>query len=232
MQPFYQHNGITLFNIDCRAFTLPEKPALVLTDPPYGMSYKHGKGATKNGKHHNRGHLPPVAGDNESFDPSHLLELNIPTILWGANHYADRLPASPAWYIWDKRDGMSSNDNSDCELAWVNFGGSTRVFRHVWNGVIRASENGEKHLHATQKPVALFLWCIQRAKLAAGSLIFDPYMGSGPCAIAAKLTGMRYIGIDTVSQYCETTVARLNDEFMPTLIDDGASLADLPLFAI
>lgn len=214
MEPYYQANGITIYHGDCRALALPEQPALVLADPPYGMSYKHGKGATKNGRHHNRGHLPPVAGDDEPFDPSHLLKIKAPSILWGANHYADKLPASPAWYIWDKRDGIDSNDNSDCELAWVNFGGSIRVFRHVWNGVIRASENGERHLHSTQKPVALMRWCLLRAKLAPGALVYDPYMGSGPIAKACKQLGYRYIGCELAEQYCETTALGLQQEVM------------------
>lgn len=32
MQPYYEEKGITIFNGDCRALTLPEKPALVLID--------------------------------------------------------------------------------------------------------------------------------------------------------------------------------------------------------
>lgn len=215
--PYYQHGGITIYNQDCRTLVLPEQPALVLADPPYGMNYKHGKGATKNGKHHNRGHLPPVAGDDKAFEPSHILKLGAPSILWGANHYADKLPASPAWYIWDKRDGIESNDNSDCELAWVNFGGSIRVYRHVWNGVIRASENGDKHLHSTQKPVALMRWCLLRAKLAPGALVYDPYMGSGPIAKACKQLGYRYIGCELVESYCETAVLGLQQEVMELL---------------
>lgn len=216
MQPYYEAKGITIYHGNCRALQLVERPALILADPPYGINYQHGKGATKNGsgKHHIRGHLPPFAGDDEPFDPSHILNLETSAILWGANHYADKLPASPAWYIWDKRDGINSNDNSDCELAWANFGGSIRVYRHVWNGVIRASENGDKHLHGTQKPVALMRWCLMRAKLAPGALVYDPYMGSGPIAKACKQLGYRYIGCELVESYCETAALGLQQEVM------------------
>lgn len=216
MKPYYDHAGITIYHADCRDVlpTLREKPALVLADPPYGMSYKHGKGPTRNGKHHNRGHLPPVEGDKEPYSPKPILDVGAPSIIWGANHFADKLPASPAWYIWDKRDGIKSNDNSDCELAWVNFGGSIRIFRHTWNGVIRASENGDKHLHSTQKPVALMRWCLTRAKLTLGALVVDPYMGSGPIAKACKQMGYRYIGCELVEQYCETTTLGLQQEVM------------------
>lgn len=216
--PYYQHNGITIYHGDCRALALPEQPALILADPPYGINYQHGKGATKNGKNPNRGHLPPVAGDDEPFDPAHILRFRTPTILWGANHYADKLPASPAWYVWDKRDGIRSNDNSDCELAWANFGGSIRVYRHVWSGVIRATESGEKHLHSTQKPVALMIWCLLRAELAPAALVYDPYMGSGPIAKACKQLGYRYIGCELVKRHCETAALGLQQEVMEAFI--------------
>lgn len=216
MQPYYEAKGITIYHADCRDVLpgLREMPALVLADPPYGINYKHGKGPTKNGKHYNRGHLPPIEGDKEPYDPKPILNVGVPSIIWGANHFANKLPASPAWYIWDKRDGISSNDNSDCELAWVNFGGSIRVFRHVWNGIIRASENGDRHLHSTQKPVALMRWCLLRANLQPDALVVDPYMGSGPIAKACKELGYRYIGCELVEQYCEITALGLQQEVM------------------
>ena len=114
--------------------------------------------------------------------------------------------------MWDKRDGIESNDNSDCELAWANFGGSIRIYRHRWNGVIRASENGETHVHSAQKPVALMRWSLTRAKLAPGALVYDPYMGSGPIAEACKQLGYRYIGVELVESYCEIAARRLQQE--------------------
>ena len=229
MQPYYDKDGITIWCCDWRAIEPPDAD-LVLADPPYGMNYKHGVGATKNGKHPRRGHLPSVVGDNEDFDPAPVLRLNKPTILWGANHYANKLPPSPAWYVWDKRDGIQSNDNSDCELAWTNIGGSIRIFRHTWNGVIRASENGAAHMHGTQKPVALMRWCLQRAKLEPGAIVFDPYMGSGPVAAACRELGYRYIGCDLVEQYCQAAVERVSTDFKPAQRVDS-DVSGLPLFA-
>ena len=39
MKPYYEHNGITIYNGDCRE-VLPtlDKVDLVLTDPPYELS--------------------------------------------------------------------------------------------------------------------------------------------------------------------------------------------------
>lgn len=213
MKPYYDHNGITIYHADCREL-LPwivkhYVVDLLLTDPPYGISERTSRKANGRSNATESIDWAPVEGDSEPFNPSHLLGFNR-TILWGANHYSDTLPASSSWLVWDKRDGTTPDDNADCELAWSNLGGPVRMYRHLWRGMIKASERNETRLHPTQKPVRLFSWCIQRAKLKPGDLIIDPYMGSGPIAQAAMLMGMRYIGIEIHESYCETTVRARN----------------------
>jgi site-specific DNA-methyltransferase (adenine-specific) len=215
VKPYYHDEaaGITIYCGDSRGFVLSERPALVLTDPPYGIKFKLNKGNARRPKHHRRAHLPAVVGDEMPFDPAHLLDFDR-LILWGANYFADRLPPSPSWLVWDKRDGINSNDQADLEMAWTNLGGPARIYRHVWSGVIRASENGETHTHPTQKPVALMRWCLQRARLAPGALVYDPYMGSGPVAQACKELGYRYVGVELVEAYCAAAARRLAQEVM------------------
>jgi DNA modification methylase len=105
-----------------------------------------------------------------------------------------------------------------------------RMFRHLWRGVCRASEAGQEVLHPTQKPVALMRWCLQRAKLQPGALVFDPYMGSGPVAAACKELGLHYVGCELVEQYCAAAVERVTTEFKGAKPVDSY-VADLPLFA-
>jgi site-specific DNA-methyltransferase (adenine-specific) len=100
-------------------------------------------------------------------------------------------------------------DFADGELAWTNLGGQARFFAHAWMGVVRASENGARRLHPTQKPVALATWGFQRAKLKRGDLVFSPYLGSGPEARAATDMGLRLIGCEIVEAYCEAAARRL-----------------------
>ena len=42
MNPYFERDGIVIYHGDCRDVELPvpSSVALVLTDPPYGMSYK------------------------------------------------------------------------------------------------------------------------------------------------------------------------------------------------
>lgn len=200
---------------------MAEKPALVLADPPYGANEKTNRTTRGNGQRaglhrgavKGRDHAP-VAGDGAPFDPAHLLALQVRSILWGANYYADKLPPSRCWFVWDKRNGTTPDDNADCELAWTNIDMPSRLYSHLWRGVCRASETGSAPLHSMQKPVALMRWCLLRAKLAPGALVFDPYMGSGPIAKACKQLGYRYIGCELVESYCETTALGLQQEVM------------------
>lgn len=219
MQPYFHDDTITIYHGDCREVPAP-RCDLVLTDPPYGIGVETNYQERKRAALALCNNFEPVAGDDEPFDPTPILQLDTPAILWGANYYIERLPSSPSWIVWDKVDGLESkreigfNDNADCELAWSNLGGPARIYRHRWMGAMKKSEQDQQRVHPTQKPVALFLWCIQLAKLKPGSVIYDPYMGSGPCAAAAKWLGMRYIGVELKRKYCDEAVKRLSQEVM------------------
>lgn len=156
----------------------------------------------------------PIEGNSTPFDPAQLLAFGRPAVLWGANHYASRLPDSKAWIVWDKRDGTVSDDGADAELAWTNYPGALRTFRHAWRGLARASETGERHLHPTQKPVALYHWLFSwRTK--PGDLIVAPYAGSGPDVLAARNLGRRIIAIEIDEIYCAEIVERLRQPMLP-----------------
>jgi site-specific DNA-methyltransferase (adenine-specific) len=215
MKPYYDHNGITIFHGDWRHLTLTERPRLVLADPPYGVSLETNYRERKRTALALCNDFAPVAGDDEPFDPAPLLALDVPTILWGANYYADKLSPSPSWIVWDKVDGLMSgrevgfNDQADLEMAWSNLGGPARIYRHRWMGAMKKTEQDQRRVHPTQKPVALMRWCLVRAGLKRGDLVFDPYMGSGPVAEACRDMGLRYIGVELVEAYCAAAVARL-----------------------
>lgn len=152
------------------------------------------------------GAVPSHTLNEDAADVVHLLRFGR-CVIWGGNYFADALPPSPSWFVWDKRSGVLANSNADCELAWSNVGGAARLFSHLWAGMLRASESGA-YLHPTQKPVALMEWVLDRAS-EPGDLILDPYMGSGPVARAAANLGRRYIGVELEERYCEIAAKRL-----------------------
>lgn len=184
--------------------------ALVHADPPYGIDLAtdgRDRPRSRNAACPSKSHRK-VVGDDKPYEPAPLLALRRPLVLWGANHYAPRVPASPSWIFWDKREGVLVNDNADGELAWSNLGGPLRTFGHLWAGMLRASEKGSA-LHPTQKPIALCSWVYQRAKLKPGALVFVPYLGSGPDLPAARAAGLRVIACEVERAYCDTAIARL-----------------------
>ena len=213
MKPYFTDSTgtITIYHGDAREIAPTLAFDVVVTDSPYGVSERTDR-ASKGRSHAAASNdFPPVFGDDEPFDPTPWLQR--PCILWGGNHFADKLPPSPSWLVWDKREGGTSDDNADCEMAWTNLGGPARLFAHRWRGMIKASEQGQHRLHPTQKPVALMRWCLMHANLPDG-VILDPYLGSGPTLRAAKDLGRRAIGIEIEERYAEIAAKRLSQEVL------------------
>lgn len=214
MTPYYDDGQVAIYHGDSREI-LPtlSRADLILSDPPYGISIVGSSGTVGGTKAGKAREYAPVHGDNEAFDPSWLLPLAQRLILWGANHYAERLPSASKWLVWDKRDGGNSDNFADCELAWTNLGGPARLHRQMWRGMLRSETQMDGvRFHPTQKPVGLMSWCIQVAGI--DGLIADPYMGSGSTLRAAKDLGRRCVGIEMEERYCELAANRMCQEVL------------------
>lgn len=223
-EPYYQSGGITIYCGDAREIVPAlDSKALCLTDPPWGISANtdtsrfavSASGWWKNADRstQQRNGDKGVRGDDVPFDPVHLLRFE-KLIVWGGHCFADQLPPSAGWLVWDKRKGIEdcSWPLSEGELAWTNTCKGVRFFRHRWMGLVRESEQGE-HYHPTQKPVALMRWCIE--KYAGGRTVIDPYMGAGATLRAAKDLGVPAVGIELEEKYAEIAVKRLAQEVLP-----------------
>ena len=87
-----------------------DRRCIVISDPPYGINYNHsgqhgrfkGVGVTKAAR--DRGNFP-VIGDDRPFDPTPWLDFS-EVLLWGADHFRERLPASGRFLAFDKLAGM------------------------------------------------------------------------------------------------------------------------------
>jgi len=200
----------TLYLADC----LDVLPTLgrvdaVITDPPYGIAHPCNFAGRGRDNLAGCGDYADVAGDDKPFDPAPFLNLQVPTCLWGGNHFASRLPDSGGWLVWDK-ERPDTLDQATCELAWTNFVKGVRRFRHLWHGMMKASEHGESY-HPTQKPVALYDWIFSLPWTPAGA-VFDPFMGSGPCGVAALRAGRNYVGVELSAEYYEIAKRRIQAE--------------------
>jgi site-specific DNA-methyltransferase (adenine-specific)/modification methylase len=193
---------------DCRDIIGGLEFDAICADPPYGIGFSHGGGGGKLAKSTALHHMP-IIGDDQPFDPASLTALSVPCILWGGNHFASRLPDSQSWLSWDKRCADYSNDQADCELAWTNLGMPARMFRHVWNGMLRGKESKTPRQHPTQKPVALMEWCL--GFLPNAQTILDPFMGSGTTLVACQRLGRQGIGIELDPDYFEIACKRVDE---------------------
>lgn len=210
---------------DCREIApVIEGVDAVVTDPPYGISINT-KIAPRAKRHHRgfaRDHLTygkayaPIIGDDEPFDPTPWLAYPR-SILWGAHHFADRLPKGQ-WLVWDKRCGIvPSIDHADGEVAWHSKPGALRIHRQLWSGMVREGDHfrsgqassGRKH--PTEKPVRLMSWCLELCK--PQGIVFDPFMGSGPTGVAAVLAGHPFVGIEIVEEYFEIACERIAEAY-------------------
>jgi hypothetical protein len=188
---------------------LPKFDAVV-TDPPYGISIVGKSGTAGNfpGTAAPRHEAPPIVGDDKPFDPSHLLDLAPALVIWGGNHFADKLPASSKWLVWDKKDGAFRESSlGDCEIAWTNLPGAARLLHHTWQGMYRKGA-GERapRVHPTQKPVDLMAWCIEQTKTEGA--VADMYLGSGTTLIAAEQLGRTCYGIEIEPRYIDVIIQR------------------------
>lgn len=187
---------------------------LIVSDPPYGINLH----ALASKDYHKRYAIGPgeqlVYGDDKPFDPSPWLD-NAKVILWGGNHYCSRLPDARKWLVWDKREGTTSDNQADMEMAWTNLPGPARLYSQLWRGMCRRGEESsakQGRVHPTQKPIALMMWCIEQCKLEPGSVVVDPYMGSGTTGIAAVRMGHKFIGVEYTERHFETACVRIEEE--------------------
>ncbi|MEW5758625.1 MAG: site-specific DNA-methyltransferase [Candidatus Omnitrophota bacterium] len=72
-------------------------------------------------------------------------------------------------------------------------------------------EKGGYNTHKTVKPLAICEYLIKISSFSRDAIILDPFVGSGTTAVAAKILGKKYIGIDANSEYVKIADRRLKE---------------------
>jgi len=70
------------------------------------------------------------------------------------------------------------------------------------------TESARRVNHPAPFPVELPRRCIEMYTYA-GDVVLDPFLGSGTTAVAAKMCGRRYVGLDLSEEYCAIAEERL-----------------------
>lgn len=202
MKPYFEAAGVTIFHGDSRAIVpFIDGVNAVVMDPPYGSGYAAnpivGKGKSES-NHEDQG------WDDAPHD--FVIELSRYAnycAIWGGNYYP--LTPSRGWLSWLKSDAPPSM--ASIELCWTNIDMNARQIS--WS---IGATNAERVGHPTQKPYRVMAWTMDQCRIPEGSLVLDPYMGSGTTGIACIRTNRRFIGIDISEEFCETAARRVERE--------------------
>jgi len=223
-----------------------KRPQLLHTDPPYGISIVSTKGvgggskpfgSTVSGGANRKSSkgfdkrkakiiqsnvYRPIHGDDKPFDPAQFLGLAEVVVLWGANYFADKLPPSSCWVCWDKREAITRNTFADCELAWCSDDSPARIFHHLWNGIHKGSQHGERRTHPTEKPVDLFKAI--GAEYAPKGTWADLFAGTCAQIIAAEQTGATCFASEIEPIYVAVALERMSEmDLKPKLAEKAAA---------
>lgn len=231
MTPYYDRDGITIYCGDCREILPTLEPGsvdLVLTDPPYGVSYVTAWRSRSDPL------VTPISGDESLTMLADAMPL-IDRLLADNRHayvftsasmigptcdvVADFLKVKNV-LVWDKGDAGTVGDlDAGYGVTWegivyaskgrrsLNGPRPRTVYRYDWSGT-------RDPVHPAVKPVGLMQWLMAKST-NPDELVIDPFMGSGPALAAARNLGRRVIGIELSEEYCEIAVKRLQQSVLP-----------------
>lgn len=178
------------------------KVDVICTDPPYGIN-KDGQTQSTGGHGGRKGYSFKGWDFERPSKEAFNLMLNISDeqIIWGGNYFADLLPPTMKWLVWDKGQRINQSDG---ELAWTSMQSALRIYTK--NRVELMIDGTE---HPTQKPVSLMKWCLG----FVDGVVCDPFMGSGSTGVAAVKLNRQFIGIERDSDYFDIACRRIEEAY-------------------
>ena len=202
--PYYDQDGITIYNADCRQVLPFLQFDVVVTDPPYGIDYSTGTTGKYNGT--------AIEGDSATTVRDAVLSMTRgkPALVFGS--WKASIPTeAKALLVWEKGSHVGMGNLSipwkpNFEFIFVLGGG---FHGKRTSGVVRfnaLSPNFVQQRHPTEKPVGLMRELLCKCP---DGLVLDPFMGSGTTLVAAKMEGRAAVGIEINEAYCESAVKRL-----------------------
>jgi site-specific DNA-methyltransferase (adenine-specific) len=186
---------------------------LVVTDPPYLVSYRSRDGRAFPNDDNDRWLAPAFA------EVGRVLKRDRFAVSFYGWNKADRFLA--AWkaaglhpvghLVWTKNYHSAERFvRYSHESAYLLAKGNPPRPRMALRDVLDWRSTGDV-LHPTQKPVMAMLPLIM-AYSQVGDIVLDPFAGSGTTAVAAAALGRRYIGIELEPKYARIAEARIARE--------------------
>jgi DNA modification methylase len=214
MTLYYQDGHVTLYHGDCLTEHREWLNADVLvTDPPYGMSYESNfnrmKGTRKVGR--------PVAGDESPAvrDTAVMEWGDKPALVFG-RWDVPRPAGTHSRLVWDKIIWGMGNLSSpwgpgDEEIYVIGAGFTGKRGSNVIRVQGYAAPDANRPNHPTPKPVGLMERLIEKCP---PGVLADPFAGSGATLVAAKALGRKVVGVELEEKYCEIIAKRCAQEVL------------------
>ncbi len=113
--------------------------------------------------------------------------------------------------VWSKGGGgigdLKGTFATDHEMAMVFNRGAEICGKRIGSVWSFGKDAASTYMHPTQKPVALAAEAIDKTT-HTGTLVYDPFLGSGTTLIAAEQLGRKCYGMEISPQYCDVIVKR------------------------
>jgi DNA modification methylase len=203
-------------------------PSLLITDPPYGVSYDQTwreEHARYRGKPHAKWSLGKVTNDDR-VDWSEAWALTPSTVayVWhGGLHVGEAWAGLAAvgfemraQIIWAKQvivygRGAYHWQHEPCFYAvrhgatadWIGDRKQSTVWQ-IQNYTGASSKDDGKTIHSTQKPVE----CMARPMRNHSGDVYDPFVGSGTTIVAAEMAAKRCYAMEIDPRYVALVIAR------------------------
>ena len=210
----------TIYNKDClQGMYLMENNSVdfTLTDIPYGKVSRNSNGLRN---------LDKEYADKETFALEDFLNnvyritKNSICIFCGKEQFSfiydffANKQGTVRPIVWEKTNPSPMNGQyvyeSGVELAvWFKKKGA-KTFNAFCKNTVFRYPNGKKDIHPTQKNLDLFKEIISDNS-NLGDIIFDPCMGSGTTAVAAKELGRKYYGFEINTEAYEKSIERIEN---------------------
>ncbi|MDE2101321.1 MAG: hypothetical protein KGL39_29005 [Patescibacteria group bacterium] len=216
--PYFEKDGIILYHGDCLEIgPLVRGVDMVLTDPPFKLDVKH-SGTRRARKIHIYGDSESLEFSSIGFDVLRFSDLLFSAKIAVVFHSRMQLPqlvpemarryAYFDLHVWHKPDSPPFTQSSfKHDLQYIGVGWTKVKHKLVVPEQKSKLYSGTHGSHASKNhPCSLPLDLVMRyLKVFGPECVLEPFCGGGSVLMAAKMLGIRAVGIEREERWCEVT---------------------------
>ena len=212
MKPYYQDKYATIYHGDSEQLVKEiDGYNVVITDPPYGMSYQSAWRTEWQRKE-------KIIGDDHF--PMWVFELkpSVASFVFCRWDNLKEIPKPTSFIVWNKLRHSMGDLNHEFGRMWEGvafYAGEA----HKWsNGrpvdIIPAPcVPPERLLHPNEKPLGIINALLDTC-ISPETVVLDCFCGSGSTLQACKDNRVKSVGIELDERYCEIAAKRLSQEVL------------------